>query len=705
MHPSSIGLLTLAAIATSTLAETPSAPENEPRMEEVVVQGLRQRLHAAGTLADVIQKTEVVDEQSMLARNALNLSQAIEQSPGVRVSNECSMCGVKRIMLNGMRGEHTTILTDGIPLHTMLAGYYAVDAIATTGVSRIEVARGAGASLISPEAIGGTINVISRMPDVSGVELNMQSDDDDGWVVGAFGGLASDDGRTKASLVVQMDEHGEIDADNNRVSESPSQDNDNYIARLSHDLTDRDNLTVRVGYTESEIFGGPTFVGGIDSVRRNFDGVESEQLFQGDDVRNRFTGKAWETTEWIDTERVEAYATWLHEFSADYNAALTVAYSDHDQDSFYEGFDYHADDELYYFDLRNNYAWGDDHLVTFGVDWRSEEMRSDSEAGAASENYIEDSFDYDVIGLYVQDTWTINDQLEVALALRVDQAEADFVAPEKPGTEIDETVFAPRMDLRYMHSDQWTSRISAGRGYRAPLSFFESDHGILDAGDGFAIDIDELEESVSLGYALSFEGEQLSSTLSLAHTNVDNLASIDETDEGVPLLTQLDDDASVTAADIVVGYRPTDWLELSATLEHYDYDSNFQDSFAIAPVEERAILTAEVNYQRWQVFTSLTWIGERDLADYGYEGFNILGDESSLKDSDADAYATVDMRIAYSLTDSVDLYVGAINLFDYTQVEEDETPLFWDADGGYDVAYIYGPLRSREFYAGVNISL
>ncbi|MGI9322790.1 MAG: TonB-dependent receptor plug domain-containing protein, partial [Pseudomonadales bacterium] len=76
-------------------------------MEEILVQGVRQRLHRMGTLKDAIRKTEVVDEAMMDARQAVNLAEAIANSPGVRVSNECSMCGVKRIMLNGMRGEHT----------------------------------------------------------------------------------------------------------------------------------------------------------------------------------------------------------------------------------------------------------------------------------------------------------------------------------------------------------------------------------------------------------------------------------------------------------------------------------------------------------------------------------------------------------------------------------------------------------------------
>ncbi|WP_444920389.1 TonB-dependent receptor plug domain-containing protein [Microbulbifer sp. CnH-101-G] len=206
------------AFAAGPLAEGPRSDV----IEETVVVGVRQRLYDAGTLLDAIQKTEVVDESQIKAMQAVNLTQAIEKSPGVRVSNECSMCGVKRIMLNGMRGEHSTILTDGIPLHTMMAGYYAVDALATTGVERIEVARGAGASLLAPEAIGGTINVISKEPQESAVSFNASWEDNDSFFVGMMGSHVSDDDRTRTSLLYQNDKHHQADNDDNGVSEAPS---------------------------------------------------------------------------------------------------------------------------------------------------------------------------------------------------------------------------------------------------------------------------------------------------------------------------------------------------------------------------------------------------------------------------------------------------------------------------------------------------
>ena len=716
---------TYLAILLAALLHPPSANAdevNQPELEKIErmsVVGVRQRLEQAGTLANTIMKTEVIDASIIENKNAVNLSEAIDNSPGVKVSNECSMCGVKRIMLNGMKGEQTTILVDGLPVHTMISGYYAVDAIPTTGVERIEVARGAGASLIAPEAIGGTINIVSYEPTENGAELDLSAGENGYRKLGFLGKGVTQDGRTRATLVAQYDDRDQADADNNKVNEAPMQENRSLTARVSHDVTDADNLVMRVANIQSEIFGGPmigsTFADGVASSTGNvlsgYDGQPSEpqQLFEDGDVRKRYTGKAWETTEWIKTERNEASLAWLREFNDDWNMHLAASYADHKQDSFYEGFDYSADDKMWFFDARFNYLLSESQLLTFGADLRTEEMRSHSRSGSTNPDYVSDSFDYDVKGVYLQDTWQATESLEVAMALRYDTISADFTDPNKPGTELDESILSPRVDIRLRHNDEWTSRLSAGRGYRAPLSFFETDHGILDGSLGFDIDIDELERSNSVNYALSYEGERLTSTASIAWTEVEHLAALTTNDHGIPLLTQLDEKARVITSDIALGYRLTDDMSLSLTAEHFDYDSVFKSSYAIAPVEKRVTLSMDWDVNDWEIFANLVWIGSRDLADFGYEGYNRLDangqvDPSSKKTTDAPSYVTLDLKVSYQLNDTLSLYTGVSNLFDYTQAGDEDTPLFYDAEGTFDVGYIYGPLRGREIYAGMKFS-
>lgn len=694
-------VLSIAVAASLTATAWAQA---QTAIEEVVVTSVRDRLYQAGMLKDVIQKTEVISSISIEQMNAANLTEAIAEAPGVRVNNECSMCGVKRVMLNGMRGEHTTILVDGIPTYTMMSGFYGLDAAASAGIGNIEIARGAGASLIAPEAIGGTINLVTREAKENGIDIDFSGGENaykKGSVVATA--VANQD-TTRITLIGQYDNRDQYDGDNNGVSENPELENTSLTLYLSQDLGSRDNLRLRINHTESEIFGGPTGTN-IGEVKTDYNrdpDYDSQSLFVDDDVRNRYIGRTWETTEWIDSERDEAYLSWLHEFNANLNIQTTVSHNTHDQDSFYEGFIYEAEDKMSYGDIRLHWAFTNDHLITFGADTRLEEMRSAT--NTTSPDYVSDSFDYDTRGLYVQDTWTATENFEMAIAVRIDQVEADFIDPAKPGTEIDESIVSPRLDMRYSHNDQWTSRFSFGRGYRAPLSFFESDHGILDGDLGFDVQIEELERSQSFNYALSFEGDTLSTTASISHTTVENLAALSESDAGIPVLGQMEENADVTVADIALTWQARDNLSLMATIENIDYSDEFKQAFGVVPIEQRMVLSVDWDVAGWDIYSSATWVGSRNLAEYGTPEAPTF-DATGLypKSQKADDYWTVDVRVARELTERWQIYAGVSNVFDYTQVNDMETPLFYE-EGGYDVAHIYGPLRGREAYAGVKFS-
>lgn len=708
LSPLYLALATIYPLVSPSIAFAEDAVIADENTEVIEVRSLRQKLDQAGRLKDVIQQTEVLDAITIENKNALSLTEAINNEPGVNVSNECSMCGVKRIMLNGMKGEHTTILVDGLPTHTLISGFYAVDAIATTGVDRIEVARGAGASLIAPEAIGGTVNIITKEAYENTASFDYAKGSHDFTSMKAMATGISDDGKTGMTFIGQYDKQDQEDHDDNGVSEAPFIENFSFTSFITQDISDSSNVQIRISKVQSEIFGGPILGEQVDSIGAalaGYDKQASAQLFEDDDVRKQYLGKPWETTEWIDTSRDEAYVKYLTEVS-DYTVAeFAVSYANHLQDSFYEGIDYQAEDTMWYARAKIDMELSDNHFITFGADTRHEEMRSSTEALEAVAAYQSDGFDYETTGLFFQDTWTPLEVLEIAIAMRVDQITADFVDPEKVGTEIDETFFAPRLDLRYFHTDELTSRFSTGRGYRAPLSFFETDHGILDTELGYQIDIDSLEESLSASYSLSYDTETVAITASLAHSSVDNLASLEETANGVPLLTQLDESASVTTFDITLGYNITENFTVNLGLEKFDYDDAFKSSYAIAPIEERASLELQYEKDNLKVFWSTVWFGEKNLSDYGYEGYNKLNDASTVKTLVGKSFSTSDIKVQYQLTEHTKVYAGVSNVFEQTQIDDGDTPLFYDAEGAYDVAYIYGALHGREMYAGVEIKL
>lgn len=690
--------------SSDTSTEIVTQKDKSVSIEKLDVYGVRTRLTDAGTLKDSISKTELLTGDYIENTQAASLADAIQNAIGIRVSNECSMCGAKRIMINGMKGEHTNVLIDGIPMHTMISGFYGMDSVAASGIGTIEIARGAGASLTAPEAIGGTVNMNTKSAFENGVQFDLSAGELGYRKASMVATGVSDDSNTNITLVGQYDNRDQFDGDNNGVSENPLLTNQSFTLYLSHDLSYTDNIRFRYNQSNSEVFGGPVIGDTTHSISDALSSVvygKSEHLFEDNDVRNSYTGLPWETAEWVKTDREELSLSWLHEISAKLNVTSSIAYIDHIQDSFYEGVDYRADDAMLYLSTRFNYDLNDNHLLTFGIDHRKEEMRSSSRALKQLDNYVSDSFDYVTTGLFIQDSWLPNENFELAAAIRIDNIQADFVDPSKPGIEIDKTLISPRIDMRYLHNEQITSRLSFGQGYRAPLSFFESDHGILDAGKGYIVAVDRPERSDSVTYSLNFDGEKLSTTASFAYTQVDHLASLYHDEAGTPVLGQLEDIASVTAIDVAINYQIFEQWSLSLIAEQYDYDETFKTSFAIAPAEQRMTLSSDWDYKGWDVITSTTWVASRDLSDYGYVGYN-KNDGTQLKSNNADSYFTIDLKIIKALSDDLKIYVGATNLFDYNQVKDMDSPLMFHDDGSYDVVYIYGPLRGRSTYAGLN---
>ena len=156
---------------------------------------------------------------------------------------------------------------------------------------------------------------------------------------------------------------------------------------------------------------------------------------------------------------------------------------------------------------------------------------------------------------------------------------------------------------------------------------------------------------------------------------------------------------SVKEGDVVVGYILNNNLSLSGSYEIYNYDSNYKSLMTLAPVEQRARLSADYDYSGWDLYGEATWVGSRNLAQYGYTGY----DDSTLtipKNQTAPSYVTVDMKISKKINKNFTIYAGAKNLFDFVQTDV-QSPLFYDASGNFGTSYTWGPLRGRTIYAGL----
>ena len=643
----------------------------------------------ANHLKDTIEKTEVITKQAMDHAQAMTLVEAIEKSPGISVTTNCSVCGIKRVMLNGLKGEHTTVLQDGVPFHSTVSSYYGLDGVTLGDVESIEIARGSGASLSAPEAIGGTINIVSRRAKKNGAEFDFAVGNQ-GYKTGSFVGEGiTEDKKTGLLISGRYSNMNQYDRDKNGVSESPKLENQSFSLKGFHQLSDTTLVDLKVTHGVSRVYGAP-MVGKSQAL------ASDNSTLGYSDVRNSYDQTyALGITEKVDTIRDEVIGKVSHTLTPSMSIQTTLAYAVAKQNSLYEGDTYNNNDKTFFGDVKLNHALNSEHFLTYGVDLKNEKMRSDSTFFTTPN--ASDAFNYQSLGLYVQDRWAVTSATEIAMALRGVKVTTNWLGQTDKNNEVDETLVLPRVHIRYDHSASLTSRLSAGMGYRAPLTFFESEHGLVD--NGFSVEVNKLEKSKNGNYSLSFVHGPLSVTGGIGRTQVENLAYVDDSNPTL-VLRNSSDVVNVTNGDILVGYALTPSLSVSGGYETYRYDAAYKSHLAIAAVEQRAKMLVDWEHNGWDVMAQATWTGARNLEPYGYTEHYSDYAQQSLKSSKAPSFTTVDLKVAKEIDQRWEVYSGVKNLFDYVQVKKD-SPQFFDATGGFDSAHIWGPLRGRMIYAGI----
>ncbi|MCS6934788.1 MAG: TonB-dependent receptor [Chitinophagales bacterium] len=149
--------------------------EGETKNLTVQMTSLDSRLHevvVTGTLREV-RKTESVTNVDVYTshhfeRNPYsNLHESLNMVPGLFADIDNGVSNTSDVQINGLEGNYTMYLIDGVPAFSALAGYYALNAIPMEMIDKIEVLRGPASSLYGADAIAGVINIKTKNPQSS----------------------------------------------------------------------------------------------------------------------------------------------------------------------------------------------------------------------------------------------------------------------------------------------------------------------------------------------------------------------------------------------------------------------------------------------------------------------------------------------------------------------------------------------------------
>ncbi len=137
--------------------------KNVSKMEEIVVTATRTEKE----LEDVPGSVAVITKADMEKRNIKAVDDALNTTAGVYYSRGKDMLDTTpRITLGGITGyQRTLILMDGITMNNAYTGNVAWNLFTPENVERIEVVKGPFSSLYGGYAMGGVVNIITKMPE------------------------------------------------------------------------------------------------------------------------------------------------------------------------------------------------------------------------------------------------------------------------------------------------------------------------------------------------------------------------------------------------------------------------------------------------------------------------------------------------------------------------------------------------------------
>lgn len=164
----------LMALAAGTLPMTAAGQTRRDESVEaprVVVTATR----TAQSLTEAPGSVSVLDRTEIERRNVLTIDQAVSALPGLFARRSKGLMDTQGgIQLRGIPDDNRTlILVDGLPLNDGYTGGVRLGSLSLADVERVEVLRGPGSSLYGGNAMGGVVQVLTRMPEGPLAELRV----------------------------------------------------------------------------------------------------------------------------------------------------------------------------------------------------------------------------------------------------------------------------------------------------------------------------------------------------------------------------------------------------------------------------------------------------------------------------------------------------------------------------------------------------
>ena len=647
---------------------------SDDKLDEVVISGTLKPVSRLKSPVSV----EVYAESFFKANPTSSIFEALDIINGVRPQLNCNVCSTGDIHINGQEGSYTMILIDGLPIVSGLSSVYGVSGIPQSLIERIEIIKGPAPTLYGSEAIGGVINLITKIPE-NASRFSFDS------FTSNWGDLNLDLGhqyrlskKINGLLGVNYFKYSNpVDNNSDGFTDLTLQDRISVFNKLN--IGKRLSFASRFVYEDrwgGEMNWNPTFRGG--------DLVYGESIY---------------------TSRVELFGT----YKFNNEISFQFSFNDHNQNSVYGTTLFKADQSIAF----GQFIWNrtiKKHDLVIGAAYRFTFYDDNTTATFNEFLGINKEEITQLPGVFIQDEIKFNEQNSLLLGFRYDY------------NSIHGTIFTPRLNYKISNQDLSSIlRISIGSGYRIAQIFTE-DHAAL-TGARDVVFLNDLEPEMSWNINLNYVYKMY---LKQGHIlNFD--ASIFRTDFSNKILPNYDTDPNLIIFDNLSGKSVTQGISLN-------FNSVFQNGLRISLgatyidsyIDSKGLKTIPYLTEKFQGVWNIKYEFQKSNITLDFTGtitgplkLPLLGDLDP-RSQFSPTFNIINLQLTKGWNNSYELYGGVKNILNFTPADNSIARAFdpfdrevkFDASGAaqvspgnpyaltFDPSYVYASNQGSRFFIG-----
>ena len=426
--------LQLAVPATSDLIVMLSPEAGE--LEEIIVQSTRisRSIENTATRIETIEGEEIDEKANM---RPANVSMLLHESTGLQVQQTSATTGNASVRVQGLDGKYTQLLKDGYPNFGNFASGLSILEIPPLDLSQVEIIKGPASTLYGGGAIAGVINFISKRPTEAG-ELNLLVNQSNVGQTNIGGFKSKKYKQWGFTMLALLNLQKEYDVDDDDFSELPESNNFTLHPKIFFYPGQRSSLMIGNSYTQGKSTGGDMRVikGKADADHVYFEENET--------VRNTTT---LEFKRSFDQKNVFEFKQSLSFFDR------RISIPDYQ----FSGVNRNSFTEV-------SLAFvGKSHVLNTGLNFIYDNFRHRKFSSIQDQNARTVT-----AGLYAQDIWDVSKRVIIETGVRLDHASySNDVFSNK------QLFVLPRFSTLFKFTNELSSRLSAGLGYKVPTLFTE----------------------------------------------------------------------------------------------------------------------------------------------------------------------------------------------------------------------------------------